>query len=127
MAQIKLVISNKADAYVSFTHRRSVSLAHYTSYILERARNHGLPIKHIASQGKSREEFDGDVVRAFEEVGGVDLILLIGFMRIVSPVLIRAYPNRILNVHPSLLPEVRQTRQRGHLTMRPTVCRWHGL
>lgn len=47
-------------------------------------------------------------MRAFEEVGGVDLILLIGFMRIVSARLINAYPNRILNVHPSLLPEVRR-------------------
>lgn len=36
----------------------------------------------------------------------MDLVLLIGFMRIVSPRLINAYPNRILNVHPSLLPDV---------------------
>ena len=66
-------------------------------------------------------------MRAFEEVGGVDLILLIGFMRIVSPVLIRAYPNRILNVHPSLLPEVRDNKSELIASPRPSVCWWHGF
>ena len=82
------------------------SIAYDISYILERARLHGLPARFIASQGKTREDFDGEVVRAFEDVGGVDLILLIGFMRIVSARMINVYPARILNVHPSLLPEV---------------------
>jgi folate-dependent phosphoribosylglycinamide formyltransferase PurN len=87
-AEITLVISNVADAY-----------------ILERCKQHSIRAQHIPSKGKAREEFDREVLSAFESQGGVDLVLLIGFMRIVSPVLVNAYKGRMINVHPSLLPE----------------------
>jgi len=86
-AEIRVVISNKGDAYV-----------------LTRAKNYNIDSKVILSQGKTREEFDSEVLSIINSHGGVDLILLIGFMRIISPVLIDQYPNRIINVHPSLLP-----------------------
>jgi phosphoribosylglycinamide formyltransferase-1 len=71
---------------------------------LERARNAGAPTAVIPHRdSSSREEFDAKVVACLRE-HAVNLVCLAGFMRIVSPVLVRAYPGRILNVHPSLLP-----------------------
>ena len=51
----------------------------------------------------SREAFDREVLAALNE-RGVELVCLAGFMRLLSPVFVRAYPNRIINIHPSLLP-----------------------
>jgi phosphoribosylglycinamide formyltransferase-1 len=71
---------------------------------LERAGTAGVPTAVIPHRAyPSREEFDAKVVDCLRE-HGVDLVCLAGFMRIVSPVLVRAFPGRILNVHPSLLP-----------------------
>ncbi|MGH7166287.1 MAG: phosphoribosylglycinamide formyltransferase [Nitrospiraceae bacterium] len=90
-AQIAVVLSNKKDAQA-----------------LERARRHGLPDvfldpKPFAGQADSREAYDRailDVLRKHD----VELVALAGYMRIVTPVLISAYPHRIMNIHPSLLP-----------------------
>ena len=90
-AQIVLVLSNKKDAQA-----------------LERARKHGLTDvfldpKPCAGQPDSREAYDRailDVLRKHD----VELVVLAGYMKIVTPVLITAYPNRIMNIHPSLLP-----------------------
>jgi phosphoribosylglycinamide formyltransferase-1 len=71
---------------------------------LERARKAGAPTAVIPHREySSREAFDAAVVDCLR-AHGVDLVCLAGFMRIVSPVLVRAFPRRILNVHPSLLP-----------------------
>jgi phosphoribosylglycinamide formyltransferase-1 len=71
---------------------------------LERARKADVPTAVIPHRDyPSREEFDAAVVRRLRE-HGVDLVCLAGFMRLVSPVLVRAFEGRILNVHPSLLP-----------------------
>ncbi len=67
---------------------------------LEIASGLGLPTASIPSKGKKREEFDAEVARLLEPYR-VDYIVLAGFMRILSPVLIRAYPNRIINIHPA--------------------------
>ncbi|HGY54496.1 MAG TPA: phosphoribosylglycinamide formyltransferase [Caldithrix abyssi] len=67
---------------------------------LEIAAGLGLSTASIPSKGKKREEFDAEVVRLLEPYR-VDYIVLAGFMRILSPVLIRAYPNRIINIHPA--------------------------
>ncbi|MBP7805113.1 MAG: phosphoribosylglycinamide formyltransferase [Candidatus Pacebacteria bacterium] len=85
-AEIAVVISNKQDAY-----------------ILERAKNHNIPTLFIDQKNKTREQFDQDILTALEQYKP-DLILLIGYMRILSPLFVRAYKDRILNVHPSLLP-----------------------
>jgi phosphoribosylglycinamide formyltransferase-1 len=71
---------------------------------VDRARRHGLPTVVVAhGDAPSREAYDArlvEVLRAHE----VALVVLAGFMRLVSPVLLAAYPNRVLNIHPALLP-----------------------
>jgi phosphoribosylglycinamide formyltransferase-1 len=85
-AEITVVISNKPDAF-----------------ILERAKKHGLKVVCIPSKGCEREEFDKEVAGILEE-HGVELILLIGYMRFLSKWFVDKYRNRIMNIHPSLLP-----------------------
>lgn len=87
-AELAVVISDQADAYA-----------------LERARKHAIPAVHISAKGYKgkREEYDKLLVRELQK-HHVDLICLAGFMRIITPVLIKAFPNRILNIHPALLP-----------------------
>jgi phosphoribosylglycinamide formyltransferase 1 len=70
---------------------------------LARARERGLNAVCIPSKGKPREFFDAELVDALREAD-VSLVILAGFMRIFSPVMLRAFPNLILNIHPSLLP-----------------------
>lgn len=85
-AEIAIVLSNREDAPG-----------------LERARERGIPAQGIASKGLEREAFDRQVVAALQEKN-VDLVCLAGYMRLLSPYFVRAFPNRILNIHPSLLP-----------------------
>ena len=86
-AEIAVVISDQEDAYA-----------------LERARKHKIPAVHIdAKKHKTRDAYDAALVGELKK-RTVDLVCLAGFMRIVTPVLIKAFPNRILNIHPSLLP-----------------------
>jgi len=85
-AEIAIVISNRADAPG-----------------LEAARRRGLNARLITSKGRIREEHDAEVVAALKEAQ-VDLVCLAGYMRLLSPEFVRAFPNRIVNIHPSLLP-----------------------
>jgi len=86
-ADIKVVISNIPDAYA-----------------LERAKKHHLPTLILPHEEfASREAFDEKVVEVFRETG-VELVVMAGFMRIITPVLLNAYPDRIMNIHPALLP-----------------------
>jgi phosphoribosylglycinamide formyltransferase 1 len=85
-AEIAIVISNRADAPG-----------------LESARRRGLNAQLIPSKGRTREEHDVEVVAALRQAG-VDLVCLAGYMRLLSPEFIRAFPSRIVNIHPSLLP-----------------------
>ena len=85
-ARIAVVISNRADAPG-----------------LETARQRGLNALVISSKGKPREEHDREVVAALRD-SKVDLICLAGYMRLLSPWFVRQFPQRILNIHPSLLP-----------------------
>ena len=86
-AQISLVISNKQNAY-----------------ILQRALQHNIVTKLIAAKGVSREQYDELLVSEINKYNP-DLILMIGFMRILSPVFVKAFKGKILNIHPSLLPK----------------------
>lgn len=70
---------------------------------LARAREMGLKTRFIPSKGKEREAYDKEVVAALKEEH-VDLVCLAGFMRLLSPYFVRAFPGRILNIHPALLP-----------------------
>lgn len=74
-----------------------------TAFGLERARQEGITALFRSHRGRAREEYDAEIVALLEE-HGVDLVCLAGFMRLLSPVLVRAFPNRILNIHPALLP-----------------------
>jgi len=74
------------------------------AYILERAAIHKIPNFFISHLSKSRDQFDDEISVILKKYG-VDLILLIGFMRILSSNFCREWKGRILNVHPSLLPK----------------------
>lgn len=86
-AKLSVVISNKKDAY-----------------ILERAKAYNIPAIHISLKNKTREMFESRVTLVLEKYH-VDLILLIGFMRILSAEFCQTWKNKIINVHPSLLPK----------------------
>ena len=70
---------------------------------LDRARAAGIPALCCPQKGRSREDHDRALVALLQE-HGADLVCLAGYMRILSPVFLEAFPGRILNVHPSLLP-----------------------
>ena len=70
---------------------------------LERARQAGIPAVFRDHRGKKREAFDAEIVEVLR-AHHVDLVCLAGFMRLLSPVFVRAFPGRIVNVHPALLP-----------------------
>jgi phosphoribosylglycinamide formyltransferase-1 len=83
---LSVVISNKSDAHA-----------------LERAQKHGINTVFVDPAGKTRKEFDRKVAGILDE-NGVELIVLIGYMRYLSSWFVNRYKNRIMNVHPSLLP-----------------------
>src|ERR1700757_4011638 len=70
---------------------------------IDRARARGLATRTIPSKGLEREPYDRLVVAALREAK-VELICLAGYMRLLSPFFVAAFPQRILNIHPSLLP-----------------------
>ncbi|MBC8001906.1 MAG: phosphoribosylglycinamide formyltransferase [Opitutaceae bacterium] len=74
--------------------------------ILDRARERGVPA-HFVSPGKFRTKLDDEAERAFVEVlkaAAVDLVVLAGFMRILKGEFLKAFPQQVVNIHPSLLP-----------------------
>jgi len=70
---------------------------------IERARARNIAARVIPSKGLEREAFDRQVVALLQEYR-VELVCLAGYMRLLSPYFVAAFPNRILNIHPSLLP-----------------------
>ena len=86
-ANVSVVISNKED-----------------SYILKRAQAHNTQNVFISHKNKDREDFDSEMTMVLKE-HSVELILLIGFMRILSSKFCNQWNGKILNVHPSLLPK----------------------
>ena len=74
------------------------------AYILERANKNNVPSFFISHKDKTREEFDNKITKLFLQYN-VELILLIGFMRILSPKFCLQWQDKVLNVHPSLLPK----------------------
>lgn len=85
-ATINVVISNKANAYA-----------------LERARNHGINAVFLDPGEYGRDEYDKAVLNVLSQYD-TDLLLLAGYFRILGNEIIKAYRNRIMNIHPSLLP-----------------------
>jgi phosphoribosylglycinamide formyltransferase-1 len=74
-----------------------------SALILDRAEKHGVPALFLDPTGLKREAYDTQVSSALQEFG-VELMLLIGYMRIVSAKFVETWKGRLLNVHPSLLP-----------------------
>src|SRR5271154_5932251 len=85
-AEIAIVVSNREDAPG-----------------IARAKSRGMNTRVIPSKGLERETFDRQVVDVLKEQK-VELVCLAGYMRLLSPFFVAAFPNRILNIHPSLLP-----------------------
>ena len=86
-AEIALVISNKADVYG-----------------LERAKNNGIKTKNLDHKAYANREAFDKAIHAVLVEEEIQLVCLAGFMRILTPEFVRKWPNRILNIHPSLLP-----------------------
>jgi phosphoribosylglycinamide formyltransferase-1 len=70
---------------------------------LEKARARGVETVVIERRGRTREEHDAEIIAELKK-RGVELVCLAGYMRLLSPSFIRAFPERIINIHPSLLP-----------------------
>lgn len=85
--ELAVVAGNKKDAYA-----------------LERARAAGYKAVFVDPKGKTREEFDIEIAAVLKE-NAVDLVVLVGYMRILSTEFVRAFPRRIINVHPALMPK----------------------
>ena len=86
-AQVSLVISNNAGAYA-----------------LERAKNHKIDAVCISPKSfESRDEFHKALLEKLQE-SGVDLVVLAGFLVAIPSMIVEAFPNRIINIHPSLIP-----------------------
>jgi phosphoribosylglycinamide formyltransferase-1 len=86
-AVIKIVISNNPDAYG-----------------ITRAKKHGIPFIVLENGNfKTKEDFDSELVKILKN-NSVELIILAGFMRIITPSLLKAFSGRIMNIHPALLP-----------------------
>ncbi len=73
------------------------------AYAIERAKEHEIDYTVITSHDKTRREFDQNVLKLFKQLK-IEIVVLAGFMRILTPEFIDTYRNRILNIHPSLLP-----------------------
>ena len=73
------------------------------AYAIERAKKHNIPYYLIESKGKERNKFDLEILNTLKE-NKIDIIVLAGFMRILSPHFVKEYRNKIINIHPSLLP-----------------------
>jgi len=86
-AVIRVVISNNPDAYA-----------------LTRAKKHGIPFVVIRHQEyPDREAFDGQMAEILLSYG-IELVVMAGFMRVLSPQFLKAFPQRVINIHPALLP-----------------------
>lgn len=86
-AKIAVVISNRKSAYG-----------------LERAKAHGIPAECILKKDFEDEEAFNRAILERLRFYGVDLVVLAGYLSILSPEVVRSYPNRIINIHPSLIP-----------------------
>ena len=87
-AELAVVISDQPDAYA-----------------LERARTHNIPGVHVSAKGYKgrRDAYDALLVQELRK-HDAGLVVLAGFMRIITPTLLKAFPRRVINIHPALLP-----------------------
>lgn len=110
-ANISVVVCNNPDAFA-----------------IERARKHDIPVELVDHrQYGSREQFEKEIITRLENYD-IDLVVLAGFMRILSPFFVRRYKNRIMNLHPALLPSfpgMHSARQALDYGVKYTGCTVH--
>ncbi len=101
---LQAIIDRIADGTVTDTRIRAVISNNPKAYALERARRHGIEALCISPKDyESRAAFNVALLEAID-ARGADLIVLAGFMVVVAPEIIAKYRNRIINIHPSLIP-----------------------
>jgi phosphoribosylglycinamide formyltransferase-1 len=86
-AEVRVVISNNPEAYA-----------------LERATKHGIPsvvIRHL--DYPDREDFDRKMIESLQSLG-IELVVMAGFMRVLTPLFLKAFPMKVINIHPAILP-----------------------
>ncbi len=88
-SEVAVVISDKAEAAG-----------------LQKANNRGIETIVVERRGRTRAEHDAEIIAELKK-RDVELVCLAGYMRLLSPTFVRAFPNRIINIHPSLLPNFR--------------------
>ena len=113
MQNLGILLSGRGSNFIAIADnvQRGVIPAQITAVVSNRPEAPGLDHAHklglnaisIPSKGKPREQHDQEVIAALRDAK-VDLVCLAGYMRLLSPEFIRAFPQRILNIHPSLLP-----------------------
>jgi phosphoribosylglycinamide formyltransferase-1 len=86
-AEIRVVISNNPDAYA-----------------LERAKKHGIPAVVVRHQDyPERDDFDNRMIESLKSFG-IELVVMAGFMRVLTPLFLKAFPMKVINIHPAILP-----------------------
>jgi phosphoribosylglycinamide formyltransferase-1 len=110
----------EAEVVLVFANKRGATA-------LERARRHGVPTEVLESSGMAREEYDARAAAVIDRYSP-ELLVLAGYMRILTSALIDHYPDRIINIHPALLPSfpgLRAQKQALDSGVRVTGCTTH--
>jgi len=84
------------------------------AYALERARNHGIPCEFVSKKQAGSTEAFNDVILSKLQAANVDLVVLAGYLPIVGAQIVRAYPHKIINIHPALIPSFCGVGMYGH-------------
>ena len=101
---LQAIIDRIADNTITNTEICGVISNNHDAYALERAKTHGIPARCISPKDfESRAIFHDALLEGIKEYNP-DLVVLAGFLVNITPEIIRAYPNRIINIHPSLIP-----------------------
>ncbi|MBE5949800.1 MAG: phosphoribosylglycinamide formyltransferase [Lachnospiraceae bacterium] len=101
---LQAIIDRIADNTITNTEICGVISNNHDAYALERAKTHGIPARCISPKDfESRAVFHDALLEGIKEYNP-DLVVLAGFLVNITPEIIRAYPNRIINIHPSLIP-----------------------
>lgn len=101
---LQAIIDRIADNTITNTEICGVISNNHDAYALERAKTHGIPARCISPKDfESRAIFNDALLEGIKEYNP-DLVVLAGFLVNITPEIIRAYPDRIINIHPSLIP-----------------------
>ncbi len=103
-SNLQSIIDNIKNGYLDKIKIQVVISNNPNAFALKRAQKENIPTKIILPKNfNSREEYDIEIVKVLKKYN-VDYVVLAGYMRILSPPFIKAFPNKIINIHPALLP-----------------------